>query len=86
MGSISAMSSIARVLDAHGQELRDEVLAALPATVRAIDPRVVLTNATYSIQVEVQFAGHDGDPETMELAPYDIDDIAERFPDCEVGY
>lgn len=86
MGSISAMSSIARVLDAHGEELRDEVIAALPAAVRALEPRVILTNATYAIQVEVQFAGYGGDPETMELAPYDIDGIAERFPDCEVGY
>jgi len=44
MGSISAMSSINRVIDAHGDELRDEVIAALPAAVRSIDPRVVLTN------------------------------------------
>lgn len=86
MGSLSAMSSIDRVLAAHGDELRNEVIAALPSTLRGLSPRVVLSNNTYSIQVEVQFSGYDGDPETLEKAPYEIDDIAERFPDCEVGY
>ena len=86
MGSMSAMSSIDRVLAAHGDELRDEVIAALPTALRELSPRVVLSNNTYSIQVDVQFGGYDGDPETLEIAPYYIDDIPERFPDCEVGY
>jgi hypothetical protein len=86
MGSISAMGSINRVIEAHGPELVAEVTAALPSALRAMAPRVVLENRTYEIGVVVQFDGPSGDPESLELSGYDIDGIAERFPDCEVGY
>ena len=86
MGSVSAMSSINRVIEAHGDELVAEVRAALPAAVRALEPQIVLENNTYSIGVAAVFTNADGAAEYLSLDPYDIDDLAERFPDCGVGY
>jgi hypothetical protein len=85
MGSVSAMSSINRVIETHGQELIDEATATLPAAVRALAPVISLENNTYSINVVAAFDGPAG-REYLALDPYDIDDLAERFPDCEVGY
>lgn len=86
MGSVSAMSSINRVIEAHGDELIAETIAALPAAVRALAPIIGLENNLYAITVTATFTGAEGSAETMTLDPYDIDDLAERFPDCEVGY
>lgn len=82
MGSVSAMSSIKRVLDDHRGELEAEVRAALPAPVRALTPSIVLENRTYEVAVELGFSGGD----RLSLSAYDIDELAERFRCCEVGY
>ena len=85
MGSLSAMESLNRVIERHGDELVAETLAALPSAVRSLAPTLSLETNTYSINVLATFDGESG-RETMTLDPYDIDDLAERFPDCEVGY
>jgi hypothetical protein len=81
MGSCSAMSSIERVLDKHFEELHAEVLASLPESVTKIMKEVSLSNDIYHIGVTIEF--EDG---YVYLEPMDIDALAERFPDCEVGY
>jgi hypothetical protein len=86
MGSMSAMASLHRVLERHGDELVAEVLASLPSAVRALTPNIALENNLYALTVTASFPGPDGTTEYLVLDPYDIDDLAERFPDCEVGY
>jgi hypothetical protein len=82
MGSVSAMSSIKRVLDDHGSELEAEVRAALPAPVRSLAPSITLENRTYEVAVELGFDGG----ERLSLSAYDIDELGDRFRCCEVGY
>ncbi len=86
MGSVSAMASLNRVLERHGDELVAEVLASLPAAVRALQPSISLENNLYSLTVTAAFPGPDGATEYLVLDPYEIDELAERFPDSEVGY
>jgi hypothetical protein len=82
MGSVSAMSSIKRVLDDHAAELASEVAESLPTAVSTLAPTVELENRTYEIGVELVFA----DGGRLSLSPYDIDALADRFRCCEVGY
>ena len=79
MGSASAMESINRVLERHGAELEKELRDRYPSK---FIRRFSLDNNIYSISVEAELT----DGTCLVLAPYDIDDLAERFPDCEVGY
>lgn len=79
MGSCAAMSSIGRVLERHGEEIRAELLEnAGTGLVRD----VVLENGLYEVQVYYVLA----DGAHLEGRPIDIDKLAERFPDCEVAY
>lgn len=82
MGSVSAMNSIKRVLDDHASELEAEVRAALPAPVRSLAPSIALENRIYEVAVELGFDGG----ERLSLSTYEIDELAERFRCCEVGY
>jgi hypothetical protein len=73
------MSSIERVLERHGEEIRAELLAdAGTGLVRD----VVLENNIYEIQVYYLLA----DGTQLEGRSIDIDGLAERFPDCEASY
>ncbi len=79
MGSVSAMNSIDRILKKHGRELEQELRERYPSKlVRSFS----LENNIYSIAVHAELA----DGVVLDLEPYDIDVLAERFPDCEVGY
>ena len=79
MGSTSAMESINRVLEKHGAELEKELREQYPSKlIRGFS----LENNLYSISVHAELT----DGTCLVLEPYDIDDLAERFPDCEVGY
>lgn len=82
MGSISAMSSIERVLEQHGDEIRREWTQEVPAALIPPFRRVVLSNDIYGIQVEWEFE----DGITLPGPRIDIDSLADRFPDCDVGY
>ena len=79
MGSTSAMESINRVLKKHGAELKRELRKEHPTK---LIRRFSLENNLYSISVHAELT----DVTCLVLEPYDIDDLAERFPDCEVGY
>ena len=79
MGSASAMESINRVLERHGAELVEELRERYPSK---LIRRFSLDNNIYSISVEAELT----DGTSIVLEPYDIDDLAERFPDCDVGY
>ena len=85
MGSLSAMKSLERVLERHGAELEREAQPAPPGT-RLVYVGTVLENSLYAISVEHEFRTEAGEPVFIEGQPFDIDALAERFPDCEVGY
>ena len=79
MGSISAMNSIERVLERHSKELLSELRERYSSN---LIRHFSLDNNIYSISVQAELT----DGTVLDLEPYDIDDLAERFPDCEVGY
>ena len=78
MGSMSAMSSIERVLERHGDSLRAELLKQAKS---GLVKDVVLGNNVYEIDVVYVLA----DGTELEGRPIDIDELAGWFPD-EVGY
>lgn len=78
MGSIAAMDSINRVLERHGGEIQQELLSRAGKLVVG----AALENNLYSIQVTWELV----DGTTLEGASIDIDTLAEKYPDCEVGY
>ena len=55
MGSISAMNSIERVLERHGDEIREEWAQQIPEALAEVFSQVVLSNEVYGIQVEWEF-------------------------------
>ncbi len=79
MGSVSAMNSIDRVLARHGKELEAELREDYPTK---LIKRFTLENHIYAIAVEAKLV----DGTVLNLNPFDIDALADRFPDCEVGY
>lgn len=81
MGSISAANSINRVLESHGNEIREEMLSQVPEGARQTVTDVALENNGYSIGI-TWMMGTEGIP-GPEI---DIDTLAERYPDCNVGY
>ena len=82
MGDLSAMSSIQRVLERHGDEIREEWAQEVPEALTEVFSQVILSNNINEIQVEWEFRGGG----TLLGPCMDIDILAERFPDCEVGY
>ena len=82
MGSISAMESLNRVLEKHGEEIQQEYAALVPDIVKPIFAHVGLENAVYTIKVTWEFT----DGSTLEGPSLDIDDLGQEYPDCEVGY
>ena len=73
------MESINRVLRKHGHELERELRAEYKSNlIRGF----TLTNEIYSIGIEAELT----DGTRLPMNPYDIDALAERFPDCKVGY
>lgn len=79
MGSVSAMESINRILKNHARELMAELQDRYPSK---LIKRFELENNVYEIAVQAELT----DGTTINLAPYDIDELARRFPDCKVGY
>ena len=78
MGSMSAMSSIERALERHGDSLRAELLKQAKSS---LVKDVMLGNNVYEIDVVYVLA----DGTELEGRPIDIDELAGWFPD-EVGY
>ena len=82
MGSISAMNSINRVIEAHGNEIQEQYASDVPDAVRDQFECVVIENNVDSIGVSYQFKGGG----TMQGPSIDIDYLAELYPDCDIGY
>lgn len=79
MGDMSAMSSIDRVLAAHSDEIIADLREENPSSlIRSFN----LSNAVYRIEITATLV----DDSFLTLASIDIDSLAERYPDCEVGY
>ena len=76
MGSMSAMNSSDRVIEAHGAEIRTELKGQAPASLRPHLKTVVLSNNTYSIEVEWQVQNGS----TLQGPSIDIDELADRYP------
>lgn len=81
MGSISAMSSIQRVIDQHGDEIRQEMTQDVPSSILPHFRGVELVNNNYSIETLWLF-----DDAYLAGPSLDIDELADRFPDCDVAY
>ena len=79
MGSSAAMQSIDRVLRKHGEELGNNLWTQYKSK---LIRRFMLANDIYRISVTAELQ----DGTFLQLKPYDIDELAERFPDCKVGY
>ena len=82
MGDLSAMSSIERVLERHGDEIREEWAQEVPEALAEVFSQVILSNNIHEIQVEWEFRGGG----TLPGPCIDIDLLADQYPDCEVGY
>ena len=81
MGGLSAMNSIARVIETHGGKIREEWAQQVPESIRSTFKEVMLDNALHGIKVSWEF--EDG---SLEGPMIDIDELAEGYPDCEVAY
>ena len=57
MGDLSAMSSIERVLERHGDEIREEWAQEVPEALAEVFSQVILSNNIHEIQVEWEFRG-----------------------------
>lgn len=79
MGSISAMNSINRVLELHGNKIKARLLEGIKSS---LVKDILLFNNVYEIQVVYVLA----DDTEIVGYPLDIDRLAEEYPDCEVGY
>ena len=82
MGGAAAASSINRVMSAHADEIQRDWMEQVPDSLRGTVTGVVLTAQNYGIQVEWQFQ----DGQTLPGPMMDIDELADRCPDCNVLY
>ena len=82
MGGLSAMYSITRVMDAHGDEIKREWEQQVPEALRPTFKCVALETKNYGIQVWWEFEGG-GD---LQGPLIHIDDLAGLYPDCKVAY
>lgn len=82
MGTLSAINSINRVINVHGEELQREYAQEVPEIIREIFCIVALENNAYEIQIHWVFQ----DGSSLPGPSIDIEELKDRFPDCEVGY
>ena len=79
MGSVSGMKSIDRVLKKYSMQIKRELRREYRSK---LIKQFHLENGIYSIEIEVELA----DGTSLQLKQLDIDELAERYPDCKVGY
>jgi hypothetical protein len=83
MGSSSALSSLNRVLKKHGKEIRTEIKGYFPSNLIK-DIGIGCENSCYRLGAVAILT--DGTELPLEIDWLDIDSLAERYPDCDVGY
>ena len=71
---------IERVLERHGDEIREECALAVPKSLAGVFRKVILSNEVSRIQVEWELRGGG----TLPGPSVDINTLAERYPDCDV--
>ena len=76
------MNSIQRVLERHGDEIREKWAQEVPEFLAGFFRKVILSNEIRKIQVHWEFRGGGIFPGPC----MDIDDLAERFPDCDIDH
>ena len=76
------MNSIQRVLERHGDEIREEWAEEVPKSLAGVFRKVILSNEIRRIQVQWEFRGGG----TLSGPCMDIEDLAERFPDYDIDY
>ncbi len=86
MGSVTANRSLKRVLERHEAELIAEALDELPSVVRALGPRVGISNEGYYLRRVAEFRSEDGRLEDLELRQLSIYELAERYPRDGIAY
>ena len=79
MGSASAMESIDRVMRKYSTQIKRELRREYPSR---LIKKFSLENRIYSIAIEAELT----DGTSLQLNPLDSDELAERYPDCKVGY
>ena len=79
MGSVSAMESIDRVLTKYSTQIKRELRQQYRTK---LIRRFHLGNEIYAIGIEAELT----DGTLLGLKPLDIDELAERYPGCKVGY
>ena len=82
MGGISAMESIDRVIEKHGDEIREAFLSGLPKEAKEIITGMTLSNEVYHI--ETAWVTRNGG--TLPGPSLDIDMLAGQYDDCDIGY
>jgi hypothetical protein len=94
MGDIAAEKSVDRVIMAHGSELIDETLTQIRPFLAALGVapgRVIglAVNAVTELEIHLIAVDQYGTPIERcrrVAARYDIAELADRYPDCEVGW
>jgi len=92
MGSASAMESIDRVLEAHGEEIAADYKQELRAFVAAVlnNPdatvNISLGNNVYAIEVFYDLVQDGRIIDTLQGPDIDVDTLAGDYPDCDVSY
>lgn len=85
MGSVAAMSSMERVYRDHKEEIAREWLEEIPEALKPWVGAVELEVEPYHLQVLWMFCGALQGC-ALPGPTIDIDELADRFPCCEVGY
>lgn len=85
VGSIAAMHSVDLVLWAHREALEAEAVEELPAILRRTNPVVELVNECHWIErwVTVEI---DDTRESFELRRLDLYELADRYPELDLGW
>ena len=96
MGDAAAEHSIERVIEAHGEELFGQAMSELKNFLGAlrvdVDSKPIdVVFAIEATQLDVRLVVQDtaGEPtiaDGLTVLRFDIVQLAERFPDCDVGW
>ncbi len=85
MGSIAAMHAVDAVLGRHREALEAEALEELPALLRRADPVIQLVNGCHWIERWVTI-DVEGTTEAFQLRRLDLYELADRFPELNLGW
>jgi hypothetical protein len=73
------MKSVDRVLKKYGTQIKRELRQDYRSR---LIKGFHLENGIYSIEIDAELK----DGTLLRLKPLDIDDLADRYPDCGIGY